>query len=777
MMKNYATLSACLLLFSTALFAQPQPCGPNPDMKPFCNEACIICDINGFTGINSDGVQGQAPPGFCTSTVHHMQWIGFIAGSTNLTLSISVFNCQNGNGLEVGIYKSLDCQTFQLVSNCDTDIPNNNTQNFSNTVPLTIGQYYFFVMDGNGNDVCRYTINVVSGTTLVPPLASSGSIIGPDTICADIPNDYTVSLPPGAARFSWTLNGLPYASETDTTVTLQSLFPGVNQLCVTASNTCDTAAPVCRNIYVHRIPPTDISAKICPGACFEFGDTLLCDAGIYEFHYAGSLGCDSLVRVSVEALQTITTNLNITLCDGDSIAVGGNTYAQAGQYQEHLLSVNGCDSLINLALLVIQCEIQGQLVAKPVTCNGQSNGSLEFSVANGTPPFAYIWERIGGGGPSGTGAIAALNTKASIPNLPSGTYSILVQDNFGNDLALLQTVTEPSALSFSVQTSDFNGFHIRCAGETNGWISTNLAGGVSPYSYAWSTGGTDANLQNLPAGIYICTATDALGCTKTQVVVLSEPPVLVLNAQFQDPGCAGINTGEVHVESITGGVIPYQYALSGGGFGTATDFLNLPPGDYTLTAEDAGGCTATASGTLAAPIIPHIELGQDLTVELAESVQVLLIQDTPLDLFTWMPPQGLSCNDCPEPLATPAETTTYVLTVEAPSGCTATDSLTVSVLKIRDVYIPNVFSPNDDGVNDFFTVYGGLEVVEVKLEIYSRWGELVFRSIGGANDDQKGWNGRFRGDVVSPGVFTWRAEVLFYDGIVLPYTGTVTVVR
>jgi hypothetical protein len=65
------------------------------------------------------------------------------------------------------------------------------------------------------------------------------------------------------------------------------------------------------------------------------------------------------------------------------------------------------------------------------------------------------------------------------------------------------------------------------------------------------------------------------------------------------------------------------------------------------------------------PIIPHIELGQDLTVELAESVQILLTQDTPLDLFTWAPPLGLSCGDCPEPLATPAETTTYTLTVEA----------------------------------------------------------------------------------------------------------------
>jgi gliding motility-associated-like protein len=101
----------------------------------------------------------------------------------------------------------------------------------------------------------------------------------------------------------------------------------------------------------------------------------------------------------------------------------------------------------------------------------------------------------------------------------------------------------------------------------------------------------------------------------------------------------------------------------------------------------------------------------------------------------------------------------------------------VSVLKVRDVYVPNVFSPNDDGVNDFFTVYGGGEVSEVTLEIYSRWGELIFRRIGAANDDPGGWDGTFKGEAVSPGVFVWRADVLFYDGVRLAYSGNVTVVR
>ena len=132
-LASFLTLSAVL-----ALNAQPVPCGTAPEMTSFCDEACIICDINGFTGINDDPAQGQAPPGFCTNFVHHMQWIGFIAGSTNLTLEVTVFNCQINQGLEVGIYQSLNCQSFQLVSNCNTDIPPNTTATFSNTVPLVV---------------------------------------------------------------------------------------------------------------------------------------------------------------------------------------------------------------------------------------------------------------------------------------------------------------------------------------------------------------------------------------------------------------------------------------------------------------------------------------------------------------------------------------------------------------------------------------------------------------------------------------------------------------
>lgn len=773
-LASFLTLSAVV-----TLHAQPIPCGPAPEMTSFCAEACIICDINGFTGINDDPEQGQAPPFFCTSQVHHMQWIGFIAGSTNLTLEVKVFNCQMNEGLEVGIYQSFDCDEFQLVSNCDTDIPNNGTSIFTNTVPLVVGQYYYFVMDGSMGDVCNYTVTVLSGTTNVSALTTSGMLAGDTKACLETPSLFTISPPVGATWFWWELDGAIISAGLDTAVVVNWPSAGIHNLCATASNTCDTAAPVCQTVVVTGIPATLIPAAICEGECYGIGDTVLCDAGIYEFHYAGSEGCDSLVRVTLEVLPISMTNLSLLICDGDSIYIGNQAYFESGQFQKILTSGNGCDSIVNLDLQVIICEIQGDLTGSPVTCYGAGNGSFQFSIADGTPPFQYSWERIITGNPAGTGSLPNLNQAETISNLPAGTYFVTVSDNFGNDVILFGDVTEPPPLASVVQQKDYNGFQVSCFGSLDGELDLTLSGGIPPYSLLWNNGSQSAQLQNLGAGNYQCTVTDANSCTLLVQANLESPEELLFDAQFDNPGCDGVNTGSIRILTTAGGIAPYAFDLSGSGFGNETEYTDLSPGYHILTVRDANGCTFAESATFVTPLIPEIELGPDLTVDLGESTHFQLLFNVPLDTFIWSPLLGLSCYDCPQPDATPYHSTTYSLLVEAPGGCTDSDSVTVIVLDKRDVYVPNIFSPDDDGINEIFTVYGGPEVLAVKkLQVYSRWGELVFQREGlAANDEQGGWDGTFRGKPLSPGVYTWVAVVEFLDGVILEYEGDVTITR
>lgn len=778
-MKKTTLTLFLLFLFLRAIQAQPQPCGANPEMTSFCNEACIICDIDGFTGINDDPQTGQAPPGFCTTFAHHMQWIGFIAGSVNLTLSVRAFNCQQNSGLEVGIYQSLNCQTFQLVSNCDTDIDNNETVVFNNTVPLVIGQYYFFVMDGSGGDVCNYTIEVLNGTTAVGALQNSGTLSGDDVVCRNSTTEYHLSPPSGATMFRWTVNGALISGQQDTVLERTWTTNGTYNLCVTAFNVCDTAPPVCQTIIVQSIPPTFIDTMLCEGQCWIGADTMLCEVGQYEFHLPGTEGCDSVIFVSISTLPASTTNLDLLICESDTVYVGGQPFFDSGQFQVGLATANGCDSTINLALLVIECEIIGQISFDSVLCKSQPSGQMRFTVENGTPPFNYSWQRIGSGMPNGVGGISALNSEELITNLPVGTYFITITDNFGNDVILFGDLAEPPALAGTLFAPTFNGVHISCFGSSDGSMNALPSGGTPPYAYQWSNGGQAATLNNLPAGAYSLVIRDDNNCELQLFQTLNEPPALILEADFIDPGCEGLNTGAAQATLFTGGTPPFEFAISGNAFDTVSAFTGLSPGMHTLSIRDANGCIESVNGNLATPLIPEIELGSDLSVLLAESVFLSFSQSTPLDTLIWSPPAGLSCTDCPEPEATPFQTTTYTLNVVAPGGCATVDSITVQVIVQRDVYVPNSFSPNSDGINDRFTIFAGPEVVAIRsFNIWSRWGEHVFKAENfPPNQESVGWDGDVRGKPAVTETFFWVAEIAFVDGVTVMYTGDVVVVR
>ncbi|MBK7335031.1 MAG: gliding motility-associated C-terminal domain-containing protein [Saprospirales bacterium] len=766
-----------ILLISLKLSAQPLPCGPNPDMTSFCAEACVICDINGYTGINDDPEQGEAPPGFCTTTVHHMQWIAFIAGSVDLTITVTPSNCQQGIGLEVGIYETLDCENYNLVTNCDGDIEPGQIGVFTNAVPLTIGQYYYFAMDGNHGDVCNYTINVTEGSTLVPPLPEAEPVAGDATPCFGETETYSIPEITGANFYEWTVDGLPAGDGASVDITWDAF--GIHQLCVTAFNVCDTVAPSCTPVFVFPPIGTQLFPEICEGDCFEVADTLVCDAGNFTFILSAANGCDSVIQVQVSVLPEVSSSYSALICDSDSLLVGDTWYFPPGQYAEMQTSYNGCDSIINLTLNAIICEITGETEVQHILCHGDLSGQITFSVVDGTPPFTYTWQQLDGS-PSGSGNLSGINTPETISNLPPGGYLIGVQDPFGNDVILTANVFEPPALSLEFETTDFNGYEISCAGGQNGAATATPGGGTPGYTFEWSNGSVQSGINSQPAGVYGLTITDAMGCTLMEEIALTGPPPLDLEALFVDPGCDGFDSGSASVLSASGGVLPFEFAISGGnGFGTNTSFPGLFGGNYTLTVRDANGCEVDTSGILAEPLIPILDAGQDLSLLLGEVGKLQAFANLPLQTIVWAPPTGLSCGNCLDPTAGPYVTTIYVLAVTSSAGCLAIDSLTVTVLPVRDLYVPNIFSPNYDGINDALTVYAGKAVRRIKsFQVFSRWGELVYRAVDlPPNDPGLGWDGAFEGKKMDQGVYAWMAEVEFLDGVEVLVKGDVALVR
>ncbi|MEM1215087.1 MAG: gliding motility-associated C-terminal domain-containing protein [Bacteroidota bacterium] len=778
---RYATLFL-LVIRGTLLCAQPTPCADAmPDMTPFCADACIICDIDGFTGRHESDINGEAPNDFCTLFVHNAQWIAFIAGSEELAVEIEVSNCQLGGGLEIAIYESLDCENFTLLSNCfgaQNAVAEGSSGVVTVNTPLTIGQYYYIVMDGQMGDNCDWTLNVVTGDTQVAPLNSSGNITGDLSVCPGISTTYTTEAGVGATNFDWALNGQSIPSEGPVT-NIEWTTDGIYELCVTASNVCNAALPSCQQIEVASIPTQLLTEQICEGDCFALNDTLvLCDPGNFTFNFLTEKGCDSTVFVDLSFVPESITPLDLAICEGDSIFIGPTPYFQTGDYTTILDNYLGCDSTVNLNLLTIVCELQGVATTIPVVCFGEATGEIQFSVEDGTSPFNYFWERIGSGA-AGTGVLSAINTVEQISNLAAGTYLITINDDFGNDLILIEEVTEPQVLNTELVTTDYNGFNVSCFAERDGTLTAIPVGGVSPYTYSWSNGEQGAVINDLTSGNYAVTITDAFGCQITAAQTLNEPELLSMIVDFTNPNCDGFDTGEVTVEQTTGGVPPYLYQFATGGFVNESTVSNLVEDTYTIIVQDTNGCEADTTASLTAPIIPNIELGEDLTVDLGESVAISVTSNVLLDTVSWSDEPGLSCYDCPQPTARPFNTTPYRLTVVSEDDCVATDSLTVFVNKRRRVYVPNVFSPNNDGVNDRFYLFGGIEVLAVRrLQIFSRWGELLHEQTDvPINNHNGGWNGEFRREEVPTGSYAWVAEVEFLDGFRTLYNGEVILLR
>ena len=770
-----------LLSVGSVLAAQPEICPDEPAMTTFCEDACIICDIDGFQGRHESSVPGSLPEDFCTFVVHNSQWIAFIAGSEELSVEITVSNCQNGPGLEIAIYEGDDCSNFTKISNCFGGVtgPVNDGQTKTVTVnqPLTIGQYYYLTMDGVGGANCDWSLNVTNGSTQVSPLPNSGTIIGPDNPCPEVISSYAVDAPVGATEFAWTLNGQPLG---ESEPTLEVVWPGAGsyELCVTASNACNEAPPECRPIFVEGIPPQTLEPVICEGDAFMLNDTTLLDqAGSYEFNYTSVEGCDSTIFVNLSVNTGSLSPFAFDICDGDTITLAGTEYFAAGSYEQLTQNYLGCDSLITLDLGIIICEIQGESTGRSVVCTGETNGGFDFSVTMGTPPFSYSYQNLENT-LSGTGNLTALNQTESIDDLPAGTYLITINDNFGNDAILIAEVANPPVLMAQTLALDYNGTNLSCNGAADGGLQAQVSGGQGPYITLWSNGQTAPLIANLSAGNYRLTVTDALGCQLIESVDLTEPQPLFFLPDYQNGNCEGEATGIIEFGEVFGGTAPYAYYFGSDSLLSAPRLDQLPAGSYTIEVRDANGCTYEETGSLVAPLIPMIDLPEELEIALADSIQLPLADD-PSFQYSWdtLDASGLSCYDCPTPVASPIRSTLYTLTVASPDGCTDSGTVLVRVVPRRRVFVPNAISPNTDGINDRVVISAGPEVTALReFRVFDRWGSLLYEQAEVVSGE-KLWDGVVNGKPMDTGVYVWSVQVSYLDGVTETLGGSIALLR
>ncbi len=410
------------------------------------------------------------------------------------------------------------------------------------------------------------------------------------------------------------------------------------------------------------------------------------------------------------------------------------------------------------------------------SCNGDTDGSIEVLATGRGGQFDFNW-----GAP--VSSPVSDDTSSLVTGLTAGTYDITVTESADPTCAvtLMLQVSEPDVLTLDIDTVGTQ--NIRCFGQKDGQISLHWLGGnqdMAP-TIRWS-GDTISNTllaSGLDAGTYDIVLTDHRGCSDAITIDITEPgEIFATIPQPTEPACNGFQT-IVTVNSASGGTgNNYTYSVNNGSTQAINFESSIFAGQHLISVFDEMGCRLDTFIEVSEPPPLTVDLGEDFSVSLGDSARLDATIDAlaPIDAYIWTPMQDLSCLNCENPFVQPFESRTYELTVVDTDGCEGRDDIMILVDKARKVYIPNGFTPNNDGLNEIWTVYPGPGVRSIKsIHLFDRWGNLVYQEQGESLFPD-GWDGVFDGKLMNPGVFAYLVQVEFIDGRIFTYRGDVTMV-
>lgn len=231
------------------------------------------------------------------------------------------------------------------------------------------------------------------------------------------------------------------------------------------------------------------------------------------------------------------------------------------------------DTVFEPAEIVLSAEIDD------ATCHGDTDGGIDLTVEGGTQPYTFLWSNAG-------------NTE-DIPGLSAGSYNIVVTDNNGCSDSATYQVSEPAALTYTANITNES-----CGGYEDGSIAITDLPGVL-FTFLWSSGSTDSELNSLSAGQYSVTITDLNGCETLDTFEVEGPPAAEVAFSITAASCEQCADGSIAAQA-TGGTSPYTYSWSNGQ--TTPAISNLVAGVYTLSLTDSNGCEYAFTATVEAVV-------------------------------------------------------------------------------------------------------------------------------------------------------------------------------
>ena len=447
--------------------------------------------------------------------------------------------------------------------------------------------------------------------------------------------------------------------------------------------------------------------------------------------------------------------------------------------------IHGNTSACSFTVRIYPTPVSATVIDQ-VSCNGFGDASVDLQITNGTAPYQTNWSNSA--------------TSEDLTDLSPGTYTVVIIDNHGCTTADTVTITQPEALSIETTVNQLS-----CYKSNDGSIQTSVSGGTLPYTYNWLSGEQTPDLDNLAAGNYSLTVTDANGCVLTFNTTITQPDSLILQAVIHNATCNASN-GSIQI-LVTGGTTSYGYDWSDGS--SNQNLNNVPDGSYSVVVTDAHGCQVTYSGTIlsvsnldASTVVTNASCyGQDngeatvvisngnppyayqwsnggntahqtglsagtysvmITDEFGCTVTVNITVDQPdslmidLTVSSYLLGYNVSTNGGTDGYISAAvsggtvpysyfwsttDTThsinnlsagEYLLNVTDNNGCIAT--VIVKLTQPDVLEMPQGFSPNADGDNDYFVVHGIKSYPDNSIKVFNRWGNIVYQKNGYADE-------------------------------------------
>jgi gliding motility-associated-like protein len=430
----------------------------------------------------------------------------------------------------------------------------------------------------------------------------------------------------------------------------------------------------------------------------------------------------------------------------------------SGNYTVTVTDANSCTETATVVINQPAAPLTATHSAVNVSCNGAGNGSINVTSTGGTQNYAYQW------------SVTPSVNSPSATGLAPGSYSITVTDANNCSFAISNmSVSEPPLLTISPVVTD-----VSCPNHGDGSIVTNATGGTLPYTFNWSNGGSSADLLNINGGNYLLTLTDNNNCSVTGNYTVNELPGVAVSGTPVNVLCYPLQNGYITL-SATSSFMPLQFSWSNGQ--TLQNISSLDTGTYSVTVTDAHGCTATDVFHIGNDSVFSIDATPDMvTIDLGETVN-LNVQPigSSFGSVLWTPSYALNCSDCISTISSPVESVTYHVTGTDVNGCIAHDTVRINVIPKYVVFVPNVFTPNGDGANDYFEVFGNKEAwKQFNVEVFNRLGEKVYES----NDMNFRWDGTFKGVLQNPAVYVYLVKVVYIDNYSEKlFKGSVTLLR